>query len=194
VSLISRLIVLTCAAALITGCGSGGGTSSSTGSSGNTGGNSGGGSVSAPAVVTATGGGTATGVDIAVVAPASSTSPNAQVIGAAATSASSLSLTNTEARVSKAAGTQVVALCGTGLLAAMKVGVGDAPGVSNSDFTITNITGVTCSGSGSGSTSTPGLQFDITVASGALLGNRTVFLQSTNNDVTTFTGGLEVVQ
>jgi len=189
----SRLVIITCAAALLAGCGSGGSTTSTGGSGGNTGGNSGGGPVSAPVVVTASAGATgAAGVDIAVVGPASSTPPNAQIIGAASTSASSIGLTNTEAKISKSGGTQVVALCGPGLSSSMSVGVGDAPGVANSDFTISSITGVTCNG-GTGTTSQPGLQFNITVASGAPLGNRTVFLQSTNNDVTTFTGGLEVV-
>jgi hypothetical protein len=41
---------------------------------------------------------------------------------------------------------------------------------------------------------TPGVAFEITVPSNAALGARTVILQSPNNDITTFTGGLEVTQ
>ncbi|MBV9609786.1 MAG: hypothetical protein JO187_09530 [Acidobacteria bacterium] len=75
----------------------------------------------------------------------------------------------------------------------MTVGVGEPPGVANSDFNIGSITGITCTTQGSGGSSQPGVQFNITVSSSAALGNRTVFLQKSNNDITTFTGGLEVV-
>jgi hypothetical protein len=39
----------------------------------------------------------------------------------------------------------------------------------------------------------PGISFTVTVAANAALGARTVVLQASNGDITTFTGGLEVV-
>jgi hypothetical protein len=52
----------------------------------------------------------------------------------------------------------------------------------------TSITGLTASDG-----TTTGLAFKVTVAPNAVLGPRTVFLVS-GNDMTSFTGGLEVVQ
>jgi hypothetical protein len=40
---------------------------------------------------------------------------------------------------------------------------------------------------------TPGIAFTAAVSSNAALGARTVFLKSANGDVTSFTGGLEVI-
>jgi hypothetical protein len=42
-------------------------------------------------------------------------------------------------------------------------------------------------------TNVPGVSFTATVDANAALGARTVVLQATNNDITTFAGGLEVV-
>ncbi len=40
---------------------------------------------------------------------------------------------------------------------------------------------------------TPGIAFTATAASNAALGARTVYLRSANGDLTSFTGGLEVI-
>jgi hypothetical protein len=78
--------------------------------------------------------------------------------------------------------TDFVLLFGPGLSGNMTVKVSGPP-----DITVSNITGITATDK------TPGVAFQATVNSGAALGARTVWLQNPQNDVTTFTGGLEVV-
>ena len=56
-----------------------------------------------------------------------------------------------------------------------------------SDITIASINAITST------TSTPGITFMATVAPNAALGARTVVLQNAKGDITTFTGGLEVL-
>jgi len=55
------------------------------------------------------------------------------------------------------------------------------------DISISNVRSTTSS------TGKSGVAFDISVAGNATLGARTVVLRDTNNDITTFTGGLEVI-
>lgn len=75
-----------------------------------------------------------------------------------------------------------VLLFGPGLSGDMQVSIrGPA------DITIASINTITST------TSTPGVSFVATVAPNAALGGRTVVLQNANGDVTTFSGGLEVV-
>jgi len=154
------------------GCG---GSSSSSGGSGGTGGVSGGGSVTAPTVVTVGGGQNVSGVDVSVVAPASSAPPNAESIGIGTSAA------NTGTTISQGT-TQTVILFGPGLSGSMQVSISGP-----SDIVVSNIQSITST------TNVPGISFDAAVSSSAALGARTVILQATNNDITTFAGGLEVV-
>ncbi len=75
-----------------------------------------------------------------------------------------------------------VVLFGPGLTAGMTVSI-----LGPSDIQISNVQGT------SATDNTPGLSFTATVAPNAALGARTVVLQASNGDITTFTGGLEVV-
>jgi hypothetical protein len=75
-----------------------------------------------------------------------------------------------------------VILFGPGLSAQMQVRVGGP-----SDITVAQISGIQATDN------TPGISFMATAGGNAALGARTVFLQTTNGDVTSFTGGLEVV-
>lgn len=161
---------------LITGCGGGSSTSPTTGGGGGNGGSGGGGgplSTAVPVIVTA--GQASSGVDITVVSPASSPAPNAQVIGLG-TSAS-----DTGTTISRGA-TQTVLLFGPGLSGSMKVSI-----TGPSDVAVSNVQSITATDN------TPGVSFTAAVDSNAALGARTVVLQTTNNDVTTFSGGLEIV-
>jgi len=56
-----------------------------------------------------------------------------------------------------------------------------------SDVAISGIQSITATDN------TPGVSFTASVDSNAALGARTVILQATNDDVTTFTGGLEII-
>jgi hypothetical protein len=75
-----------------------------------------------------------------------------------------------------------VLLFGAGLNGNMTVSI-SGPG----DITVANIRSITST------SGTPGVAFDATLTSSAALGARTVFLKSSNGDITTFTGGLEVI-
>jgi hypothetical protein len=157
------------------GCGtsSGGG-----GGGGNLGGaGSGGGAVTAPVPVAVTAGQTTT-ANIAVVAPVSTTAPNVQAVGV--DSSGFAFATGGTATQGEPSG--IVTLFGPGITADMKVSFSGP-----TDITVTNIAAVTATDG------TPGLQFNIAVASTAALGARTLILQSTNNDITTFAGGIEII-
>lgn len=156
-----------CLAPLVA-CGGGNG-----GSSG--GGITTGGSLSAPTVITVSSGQTTSGVDIAVASPASNPTPNAQALGTGS------SASNTGTTLSQGS-TATVILFGPGLSGNMTVSISGPK-----DITISNQQSIMST------TNVPGVQFTATVASNAALGARTVVLQDTKNDVTTFTGGLEVV-
>jgi len=75
-----------------------------------------------------------------------------------------------------------VLLFGPGLNGQMQVRIGGP-----ADVTVSSITGVQATDN------TPGISFMATVSGSAALGARSVFLQNTSGDVTSFTGGLEVV-
>lgn len=149
----------------------GGGKGSSSGGGGiTTGGN-----VPAPTVVTVSAGQTASGVDITVASPASNPTPNAESLGTG-TSAS-----NTGTTISQGS-TATVILFGPGLSGNMTISISGP-----NDITISNAQTIMST------TNVPGIQFTAAVASNAALGARTVVLQDSNNDITTFSGGLEVV-
>ncbi len=123
---------------------------------------------------------TLTGINITVPAPAASPAPNAQFLGVC-TSCSGASAFSTGAQIHQGT-TATVILFGTGLSGNMQVKISGP-----ADVTVSNIVGITASDG------TPGVQFTAAVQSGAGLGGRTVLLISPQNDITTFTGGLEVV-
>jgi hypothetical protein len=75
-----------------------------------------------------------------------------------------------------------VVLFGPGLTADMKVSI-----LGPNDIQISNVMGTTATDQ------TPGITFTAAVAGNAALGARTVTLQSTNGNITAFSGGLEVV-
>ncbi len=138
------------------------------------------GSPSTPAVVTVAAGSTASGVDIAVVAPASATPPNARDLGVADLSGPA-SAFNTGATIRRGQ-TKRVVLFGPGLTGSMTVIV-EGP----TDIQVSNVQSIRATDN------TPGVSFTAAVSGNAALGARSVVLQASNGDITTFTGGLEVV-
>ena len=157
----------------VTACGGGGNGGSTVGSGGGNGG--GGGAVSQAVIISVSGGQTTTGVNIAVASPASSPTPNAEFLG------TGNSASTTGGTISQGT-TATVLLFGPGLNGNMRVTI-SGPG----DITVTNIQGIT-----SAKDNTPGVSFTAAVASNAALGARTVLLRDSNDDITSFTGGLEV--
>jgi hypothetical protein len=136
------------------------------------------GPVNPPIVVTMEGGQAISGTDITVSAPASSTPPNAQALGATTTSQGSADNTGT---IVSPGSVVTVLVFGPGLSSNMLVSISGP-----SDIGISQIRGI------QSTTGVPGISFQATIASNAALGARTVILQATNGDITTFTGGLEV--
>jgi hypothetical protein len=138
-----------------------------------------GGSPAAPAIVQVAAGQTATGVNISVPPPAG-TPANAQDLGVAPLTGGA-SAFNTGDIIHQGATMRVV-LFGPGLTSDMRVSV-----FGPNDLQISNVQGITATDT------TPGISFTATMAPNAALGARTVVLQSSNGNITTFTGGLEVV-
>ncbi len=136
--------------------------------------------MSKPNVVTVAAGQTAGGADITVASPASSPPPNAQVLGVASLSGSGEAF-NTGGTI-KQGSTQRVLLFGPGLSGNMQVTI-TGPG----DISVSNPLTIKATDG------TPGVSFTATASPTAALGCRTVILQTTNGDITTFTGGLGVV-
>ena len=134
----------------------------------------------APVVVQVGQAQTVSGIDITVAAPATSPTPNAQNLGVNPLTGRA-SAANTGGTIQRGSTMRVV-LFGTGLNGQMQVSV-----AGPKDITISNVVGIQATDN------TPGLSFTATVAANAALGARTVFLQNSSGDVTTFTGGLEVV-
>ncbi|MCU1286518.1 MAG: hypothetical protein JWO13_2868 [Acidobacteriales bacterium] len=123
---------------------------------------------------------TASGTDISVSAPASSTPPNAELLGVTNVGTGG-SASNSGSTIHRGS-TMRVLIFGHGLSGSMTVSI-SGPG----DIAVSNINSITSTDN------TPGLSFTAVVASGAALGARTVYLKSANSDITTFTGGLEVI-
>jgi hypothetical protein len=162
------------------GATSGGGGGSGTGSGGS--GGSGSTAPSTPTVVSVSANQTTSGVDIAVVAP-TGTNPNAIALGTVATGSSSGSASNTGASIAQGS-TMTVLMFGTGLSASMKIGISGP-----SDLTVSSPVTI----QSKDTPPIPGLAFSLAATPSASLGTRTVILQDTNNNVTTFTGGLQVI-
>jgi hypothetical protein len=156
---------------LLIGCSgsSNGGTTTSGG-----GGGGGGGAVSQPIIIDVSGGQTTSGIDIAVASPVSSPTPNAENLG------TGNSASNTGTTISQGTSATVL-LFGPGLNGNMQVTI-SGPG----DIAITNIQSITSTDN------TPGVSFTAAVAANAALGARTVLLRDSKDDITSFTGGLEV--
>jgi len=169
---ICSLLSIVSSIGFVTACG--GGSSSSGG-----GGGGGGGAPGAPALVTVTAGATASGIKISVFSPQSSPTPNAKFLGVNFAQGGA---TVTGDTVSRAQGSATVTMYGPGLTSGMKVSI-TGPG----DITVGALTAITASDG------TPGVQFPITLTNATALGARTVVMQDAKNDVTTFSGGLEVV-
>jgi hypothetical protein len=77
--------------------------------------------------------------------------------------------------------TPTVLLFGQGISASMQISISGP-----NDITIGNPVSIKATDG------TPGISFTAAVSSNAAVGARTVILQDTKNDITTFTGGLEV--
>ena len=122
------------------------------------------------------------GVDIAVGNPQTCPAPNAEVLGVAELSATRLSATNTGAQIHRG-DSKIVIIFGKGLNGSMQISVNGQP----NDFTITNQVGIAATDG------TPGIQFNVVVSPTAAFGARSVVLRSANSDITSFTGGLEVI-
>jgi hypothetical protein len=126
-------------------------------------------------------GGDVSGIDINVVAPAAGQPVNAEELGVAnigeQVTASSAGATVRPGENKK------VLIFGPGLDGSVQITIG-GPG----DITVSNIR------SARSGNNDPGVSFDIAVSSGAALGARSVILRAPNDDVTSFTGGLEVRQ
>ena len=161
------LWLVVCPMALWSACG--GGSSSS---------NSGGGSGGGTGAVSVSAGSTAT-ANISVVSPKSNPTPNAKFLGVNLAQGGATVSGDT---VSRAQGNATVTMYGPALSASMKASI-----TGPNDITIGQLTGITAQDG------TPGVQFPITLTGGTSLGARTVVMQDSNGDITTFTGGLEVV-
>lgn len=127
--------------------------------------------------VTVSSGQTASGIDITVSPPVASPAPNAQDLGVGGGFAF-----GTGAQIHRGQTTSVF-LFGPGLSASMRVRISGP-----TDISISNVRGI------SATDGTPGVEFTAAAGSDAALGGRTVFLTNLQNDITAFTGGLEVVE
>lgn len=176
-------ILIFCVSALLSGCGGGSKTvtpapSSTTSNSSCATGVSA--PLGSPSLITVSGQNAS--ADINVGGPQACPTPNAQVLGIANVGASSISATNVGVQMHRG-DTKIMILFGAGLTAVTSVSVAGQP----NDFVISNITHP------SATDGTPGVQFNVTVSPTAALGARTVILRAANDDMTTFTGGVEVL-
>jgi len=133
-----------------------------------------------PTVVNVTAGQTAAGVDVTVLAPVSTTPPNAEDLGVAQV-VGPATASNSGAVIHQGSVGRIV-LFGAGLSGDM------TPTIRGpSDIIIEAIQSIVATDN------TPGIAFIVTVDPNAALGCRTVVLTNPNGDVTTFAGGIEVV-
>jgi len=179
----TSLILLLPICALLACGGGGGGSGNAVG--GGTGGNGTGACTSnaapaTPNVVTVAAGQTTASTDITVACQVSSPTANAEDIGVG-TSVNTATASNSGAQIAQGT-TMTVILFGPGLSGNMTVTISGP-----NDITVSNPTTIKATDN------TPGIAFTAVVSPTAALGGRTVFLQDSNNDVTAFTGGLEVI-
>src|SRR5438270_3985372 len=140
----------------------------------------GGGAISAPNVITVAAGQSAAGTNIVVPAPA--ISPALNIIALGVTTGSGGSASNTGALIARGA-TKMVLIFGAGLSACEQIAIS-----GTSDITISSPQSI------KSTTGIPGIAFQAAVASSAALGARTVIVTDAHGDITTFTGGFEVMQ
>ncbi len=131
-------------------------------------------------VVTVSSGQSVTGIDINVSTPADSPTPNAEMLGVVPLGNGGRA-SNVGDVIHRGA-KMTILMFGPGLNAALSATISGPP-----DITISNLQGITSVDGDSG------VSFDVIVASDAALGARTVRLRSPHDDMTTFTGGLEVL-
>lgn len=137
------------------------------------------GQLAPPTSVTVAAGSTTSGVALTV--PGVASAPlNAEALGVASLNSSGGSASNTGAIVQRGA-QALVLIFGKGLSANVTVSI-----FGPDDVTISGVTSI------KSTTGTPGVQFTINVSSSATPGARTVALQDSSGNVTTFTGGLEI--
>jgi hypothetical protein len=133
-----------------------------------------------PTAVRVSPGQSVSGVDVVVVPSASPIAPNIENLGVNPVSGQGMA-SNTGGSIHRGS-TMRILLFGPSVSSGMKVTI-----AGPSDISISNVQGITATDN------TPGLAFMATVASNASLGARTVFLRSSNGDIASFTGGLEVI-
>ncbi|HUQ50106.1 MAG TPA: hypothetical protein VM056_05270 [Terriglobales bacterium] len=121
------------------------------------------------------------GIDIAVSNPVNSAGANAEVLGVSELNSAGRAF-GSGASIRRGSSMRVI-LFGRALNGGLRVTIGGP-----ADITVSNVRTITATDG------TAGVAFDATVAPAAALGARTVILRSDNDDITTFTGGLEVVQ
>jgi hypothetical protein len=143
------------------------------------GGKGGGGGGNSPAPVTVSAGSTTTGVDIAVVSAKSSPTPNAQFLGVNIGPGVAAETGDT---VSRSQGSATVTMYGPGLATTLTVTI-----TGPSDITVGPLSSITATDG------TPGVQFPITLTGLTALGARTIVMKDAKGDITTFSGGLEVL-
>jgi len=136
--------------------------------------------LSAPVPVDVSRGPSATGIDITVASPVTSPAPNAQDLGSNSPSARQAA-SNTGGTIRRGATMRII-LFGPGLSGQMQVRLSGP-----TDITVSGITSIQASDN------TPGIAFMAAANGNAALGARTVYLQNNSGDVTSFTGGLEVI-
>ena len=130
----------------------------------------------APNVISVSAGATTSGIDITVASPVSNPAINALNLGTTAAGFAS----NTGVAVPRG-GTQGIILFGPGINGDLTVTLSGP-----ADITVSNSRTI------KSTNGTSGIAFDVNIPANAAPGARTVFLRSSNNDITAFTGGLEI--
>lgn len=140
-----------------------------------------GGSFKEPSTVVVAPGQAVSGINITVASPATAgEKPNIEAMGVAELTGTG-SASNTGGQIQRGA-TKRVLMFGPGLGGGMTVTI-----TGPNDISISNVRGITSS------SGTPGIAFDASASGGAAVGARTVLVRAANNDLTAFTGGLEVI-
>jgi hypothetical protein len=134
--------------------------------------------INPPVVIGLAPGQAASGADITVPLPSSSPAPNVLVLGVS--SGGGGTAFNTGATIARGA-SKMVLMFGPGLSAAAQISISGPP-----DIAISRLQSITST------KGTPGVAFQAVVDPNAALGARTVLVQNSKNDISTFTGGLEV--
>jgi hypothetical protein len=124
-------------------------------------------------------GATTSGVNIKTAAPQANPPSNAEFLGVNLGFGVAATTGDT---VSRSQGNATVTMYGPGLSTTMSVTL-----TGPADITVGALSAITATDG------TPGVQFPITLTGTTALGARTVIMQDANNDITTFTGGLEVI-